>query len=129
MKQFSRTISVLPVQSIETACRWYADVLGLEVVYRHEGKQEGEETNYAVMTRDSVQVHLILDEPPPYGDTWTQAGTGYLYLRVYDIRAMYADVQARGIGFEHALETAIWGAEGFEIRDPGGNLVRIEGEM
>jgi len=129
MKQFKRTISVLPVRRIETDSKWYEDILGLTTVYQHGGECEEEAMNYAIMVRDGVQIHLILDEPPPSAATWTQAGTGYLYLRVYDIRAMYADVQARGIEIENDLVTASWGAKGFEIRDCSGNLIRIEEEM
>ncbi len=128
MKQFSRTIPVLPVRDIEAACTWYAKALGLVTTYRHQGTHAGERTNYAVLMRDGVEIHLILDEPAPYANTWTKAGTGYLYLRVKDVESVCEEVQATGIKLESGLETASWGAKGFEFRDPDGNLLRIEQE-
>ena len=85
--------------------------------------------NYAIMVRDGVEVHPILDEPPLSAATWTKAGTGYLYLKVHDIERVYREVWSRGIEIENDLETASWGAKGFEIRDCSGNLIRIEEEM
>ena len=126
MKQFKRTITVLPVRAIEAACEWYAQTLGLMTRYKHEGSREDEETNYAILERDGVQVHLILDEPPPYAKPWTKAGTGYLYLRVQDIESLHHEMQAKEIPLESTLETSNWGATGFEICDLDGNHIRLE---
>jgi len=123
---FSRTITVLPVHDIETACEWYAAALEMATAYLHEGDHPDEVTNYAILARDGVAVHLILDEPAPYGDTWTLAGTGYLYLKVRGVRSIFDSVRAKGIETTQDLEVAPWGAIGFELRDPSGNLIRVE---
>ena len=126
--QLLRTITVLPVRDIVVACAWYERALGLRTIYLHEGASEEEPTNYAVMIQDDVQIHLILDEPPPYSGTWTQAGTGYLYLRVRNVVSLHTEILERGIVLERPIEEASWGAVGFELRDPDGNLIRIENE-
>jgi len=126
MNQFDCTITVLPVRGIDPACEWYQRVLGLNTRYRHEGRHAHEETNYAVLERDGVQVHLILDEPSPYMKKWTKAGTGYLYLRVKDVVAFHQQLQTKGIESVGGLKTASWGAKGFEISDIDGNHIRIE---
>ena len=124
--QFLRTITVLPVNDINESLQWFKTALGMEAVYRHEGAHEGEATNYAVMARDGVQVHLILDEPPPYASPWTKAGVGYLYLKVRDVDAMYEATVSKGVAITRALQTENWGARGFNLTDPSGNAIHIE---
>ena len=126
--QIARTISVLPVNDIAAATAWYAAALDFEAVYLHEGEHQGEESNYAVLVRDGVEVHLILDEPPPHGRPWTKSGTGYLYLKVCDVDAVYQEAQAREIPLASALRTESWGARAFDLVDPSGNEVHIEEE-
>ena len=124
--QFMRTVTVLPVSDIEQSVPWYEQTLGLETVYLHEGDEPGEATNYAILRRDNVAVHLILDEPPPHQAAWTKAGSGYLYLFVRDVDALYSEVQSRGVQITRELQTEIWGARGFNLTDPSGNSIHIE---
>lgn len=126
MNQFCLTIPVMPVRDIDASCEWYADILELRVRYKHEGERGEEPTNYAVLERDGVQIHLILDEPPPFADSWTAAGSGYLYLQVRDIEKLCQRVQAKDVRLTQPLAQSSWGANGFEFRDPDGNLIRIE---
>ena len=128
MKQLKRTIPVLPVRDIDASCKWYEKVLGLSTRYKHEGDRIGERTNYAVLECDGVQVHLILDEPLPYANSWTKAGSGYLYLRVQEVATFHSDILEAGFEITSELEAATWGAMGFELRDPDGNLIRVEQE-
>jgi uncharacterized glyoxalase superfamily protein PhnB len=116
-RQFSRTITVLPVHDIVHSSEWYGKVLGLETVYLHTGVHEGEATNYAVMVRDGVYVHLILDEPPPHDAAWTKAGTGYLYLRVRDVDQMFREIVAKGIEIARGFGRDL-GCEGFQPDRP-----------
>jgi len=126
--QFIRTITCMPVDDILHATSWYEKALGLETTYLHEGDHEGEETNYAVMQRDGVEVHLVLDEPPPYAAPCTKAGVGYLNLHVKDVNSMYEEVKRAGIEITRGLETENWGATGFNLTDPSGNAVHLEQE-
>lgn len=126
MGRLLRTVTVLPVTNIALGCEWLEQVLGFETAYLHEGAHEDEETNYAVLVRDDIQVHLILDEPQPYADTWAQAGTGYLYAQVTDVESLLRQVREASAELTSDLDMAPWGAKGFELRDPDGNLIRIE---
>lgn len=125
-RQFLRTITVLPVSDIIASVRWYEGSLGLETVYLHEGTTADEATNYAVLVRDGIEIHLILDEPPPYETSWTKAGTGYLYLKVQDVEAMYREVCGKRVPIARVLQTENWGARGFNLADPSGNAIHIE---
>lgn len=121
-----RALVVLPVDDIARATEWYRRVLGFETVYLHEGANAGEVTNYAIMVRDGVPVHLILDEPAPHSRPWTKAGTGYLYLQVRDVDRVFAEVAASGAQVTRGLQTENWGARGFNLADPSGNDVHVE---
>lgn len=123
---FVRTITVLPVADIAAACGWYERALGFATVYLHEGSDETEATNYAVLRRGNLDIHLILDEPPPHRTAWTVAGTGYLYLMVRDLDAVYAEVQASGIPITRGPAIENWGARGFNLTDPSGNAIHVE---
>ena len=126
--QLLRTITVLPGADIAESVGWYRRALGFECVYLHEGTQQGEATNYAILRRDGLDVHLILDEPPPHAQAWTKAGTGYLYLMVREVDAVFAEVQSRGVAVARGLETENWGARGFNLVDASGNAVHVEEE-
>ncbi|MDN5216426.1 VOC family protein [Fulvivirgaceae bacterium BMA12] len=126
--QFIRTITVLPVNDIQKCYEWYGQVLGLKTVYLHEGEHESEPTNYAVLERDGIQIHLILDELPKYGDVWTKAGTGYLYLKVNNVKEIYESAKSSGATVSRELQKEPWGATAFNLTDPSGNSVHVEEE-
>lgn len=131
-----RTLPVLPVRDMEMAIAWYEQALQLRTVYRHAGDLPTEPTNYAILTRDGLHIHLILDESPSQNDNahadgleapaWTTAGTGYLYLLVQDIDECHLEVQSRKIEISRELQTEIWGARAFNLVDPSGNVIHIE---
>ena len=124
--QFLKTTIILPVSDLYAAIEWYERALGFQSRYIHGNGLRGEAedfANYAIMGRDAVEVHFILDEG---GAAWTRAGTGYLGLTVRDVEAVYADVHSRGIAIARELRRENWPARGFGIKDPSGNEVHIE---
>ena len=126
LPQFLKTTIILPVADIYETTAWYENALGFHTHYVHGDGRRGEAVNfanYAIMKRDAVEVHFILDEGGP---VWTRAGTGHLGLTVRDVDAVYADVQARGIPVRRALQQENWPARGFDLADPNGNHVHIE---
>ena len=124
--QFLKATVVLPVSDIYDTNAWYERVLGFETLYIH-GKGRRDETedfaNYAILSRDAVQVHFILDEG---GAVWTRSGTGYLYIIVRDVDTVYAAVKSLGIPITRELEHENWPARGFNLKDTNGNEVHIE---
>ncbi len=101
--------------------------MALETAYLHEGSEPNEAANYALLKRGAFQVHLILDEPPPFARPWTKPGVGYLYLKVKDINEMFEAVKSSGVAITRGLQTESWGARGFNLTDPSGNDIHIEG--
>lgn len=121
---FSRTLTVLPVTDLLAAAEWYADVLGFETIFLKSGE---EPANYAVLQRGGLQVHLILDEDPSYR-SWTNAGTGYLYLKSTNIELAFEEIKSKPVQWKQGLERAPWGLLGFLLNDPDGNEIRVEEE-
>ena len=125
--QLRRTITVLPVREIAEATAWYESAMGLKTLYLHEGRDETEVTNYAVLASDGLEIHLILDESPDKL-SWMTAGIGYLYLRVADVDQMLAEVSGRGMSPTRGIEMMSWGLRNFQLTDPSGNLISVEEE-
>ena len=124
--RFLRATVVLPVGDLYDTIAWYERVLGFQTRYIHGSGRRGEAedfANYAIMARDDVEVHFILDEN---GLVWTRAGTGYLYLTVRGVDALYAGLTASGIRIARPLQHENWPARGFNVTDPSGNDVHIE---
>jgi uncharacterized glyoxalase superfamily protein PhnB len=121
---FLRAVLVLPVRDMKQARDWYLDALGFETVYLHDDPQEDPEGNYAILRRDGAQVHLILDEPPR-DHPWTTAGTGYMFLIVANVDAVYRQVQESGVALTRELRRESWGARAFQLTDPSGNLILV----
>ena len=124
-RQFLCTILVLPVTDIERSAAWYDRALGFKTVYLHEGRHEGEVTNYAILEREGLEIHLILDEHPQVM-SWSTAGTGYLYLKVRNVGQVFDSVRSRDVEISRGLETENWGARGFNLIDPDGNAIHVE---
>jgi uncharacterized glyoxalase superfamily protein PhnB len=127
--QFLKTTTILPVADIYDAIAWYERALDFQTRYIHGHGKRGETrdfANYAIMAKDAVEIHFILDEGGP---VWTRAGTGHLSLTVRDVDAVYADVKSRGITVTRELQKENWPARGFDLIDPCGNLVHIHQPM
>ena len=123
---FIKTQVVIPVSDIYDTTAWYERVMGFETRYIHGRGRRGETedfANYAIMARDTAEVHFIMDEGGP---AWTRSGTGYLYLRVRDVDAVYATVKSQGVTIPRELRAENWPARGFNLKDPSGNDVHIE---
>lgn len=126
MPRFLKTTLILPVSDIYDALAWYERILALQTRYIHGAGRRGENpdfANYAIMARDAVEVHFILDEGGP---VWTRSGTGYLFVTVDDVDAVYSAVKSTGASITRDLQKENWPARGFNLRDPSGNEIHIE---
>ena len=122
--RFVRAVLVLPVRDLKQARAWYHNALGFETVYLHQDPVDDPEGNYAILRREGAEVHLILDEPPR-DHPWKTAGTGYLFLIVRGVDAVYAQVQARGVPITREMRKESWGARAFQLTDPSGNSILV----
>jgi len=119
------------VTDIYDTLAWFERALVFQTRYIHGSGKRGEAenfANYAIMARDLVEVHFIMDEngPDENGPAWTRAGTGHLGLTVRDVDTVYAQIKSRGIAIARELQQENWPARGFNLTDPSGNDIHIE---
>ena len=130
--QFVSAQLVLPVRNLPESCGWYTRALDFEVVFLNTDPEDDPDGNYAILRRDSAELHLILDDIAPGQERehpWTTAGTGYLFLIVRGVDEVYEQVQSRGIAITRPMETEAWGARAFRLKDPSGNLILVAEAM
>jgi len=124
--QFLKTSIILPVADIHQTIAWFEHALDFQTRCIHGSGRRGEAedfANCAIMARDAVEVHFIMDEGGPF---WTRAGTGHLGLTVRDVDSVYAQVKLRGMAIARELRKENWPARGFDLTDPSGNEVHVE---
>lgn len=122
-----RAVLVLPVSDLALSRAWYFDVLGFETVYLHSDPAEDPDGNYAILRRDTAEVHLILDEEPRE-HPWQQAGTGYLFLIVHNVDLIFEQVKQSNVSVTHGIRQEDWGARAFQLTDPSGNRILVAEE-
>ena len=126
--RFVKAVLVLPVSDLKASCAWYLHALGFETVYVHLDPIEDPDGNYATLRRDTAEVHLFLEEEPRE-HPWQQAGTGYLFLIVHDIDAVFDHVVRSNVTVTREIRRESWGARAFQLTDPSGNRILVAEEV
>jgi uncharacterized glyoxalase superfamily protein PhnB len=106
------------VSDVPRAAAFFRDSLGFAVDFLH-----GEPPFYGSVSRDEACIHLRFVHGPSYF-LRQEAEEGSLILatiEVSDVKALYAEFQARGVAFVQPLEHQYWGGTDFQVRDPDGN--------
>lgn len=91
--QIARTVT-----DLDTSTRWYAETLGLPLLYRFEGM--------AFFDLGGIRLYL---QQTPQAD-----GQSILYFQVADIAAAHHDLEARGVRFLQAPSRVHTHADGSE---------------
>ena len=125
---FVKAVLVLPVADLKSSRAWYLHALGFETVYVHADPIEDPDGNYAILRRDTAEVHLFLEEEPPE-HPWQQAGTGYLFLIVKDVDAIFEQVVRSNVTVTREIRRESWGARAFQLTDPSGNRILVAEEI
>jgi catechol 2,3-dioxygenase-like lactoylglutathione lyase family enzyme len=100
---------VLAVADVEGAASWWTDHLGFAVEFRN--LRTDEPTNYAVVTRDDVEVHLARREEI------SDRRRSEIVVTVLDLDALAGELLDRSAGV-HRLSTG-----DLVVRDPDGNRI------
>ena len=125
--RFVRAVLVLPDSDLKTSRAWYLHALGFETVYLNADPIEDPDGNYAILRRDTAEVHLILDEEPRE-HPWQQAGTGYLFLIVQNVDAVLEHIMTSNVAVTREIRQESWGARAFQLTDPSGDRILIAAE-
>lgn len=106
---------LVPVADVDRAASFYADVLGLPLLFRYPGN--------AFFDADGVRIYLAKPSEPGY------AGPATIYFRVDDVGATFDGLVARGAAVREAPEIAhrdatydLWLAF---VSDPDGNNIGL----
>ncbi len=106
---------ILPVDDIDAAAAFYADVL----------LQDGERVSPGRHYFDCGGVFLACYDPRADGDDpaggWTKHPNEYVYIVVDDLEAVHARATAAGAHEVTEIEDMPWGERLFYLRDPFGN--------
>jgi catechol 2,3-dioxygenase-like lactoylglutathione lyase family enzyme len=102
-------------QDMPRAKRFYTDVLGLEI--------EGEDENGNDMELTAGQVTLDIFDPASIGQPFAPSLAG-LALRVPDVAAARAELEAKGVEFDgETIDTGVCHMAFF--KDPDGNALML----
>jgi len=118
MQQYDLAIPILPSRSVIATLDFFKR-LGFE------GKICGDGDSYAILTRDTVELHFFTHDELRPNESY--AGC---YIRVLNVENIYrafalAKLPRKGIPRLDALEDKPWGMREFAVVDPDGNLLRI----
>lgn len=112
---------VLLVADIDRSVAYYRDRLGFECrVYGHP-------PNFVTADRDDATILLALaKDAERIVPNWQIVdGTWNAYIRVEDVDAIYAEVQARGAAIDYTLGDTPHGFREFGVQDPDGHDIAI----
>jgi catechol 2,3-dioxygenase-like lactoylglutathione lyase family enzyme len=108
MISFSRAVPVIPAKDVAESAEFFKR-LGFSVATPME--------NYAIVERDSAEIHLtksLVSAPERTG----------CYLVVTDIDAMHSELVSKGVGLQPPIRQP-WGLREMYVVDPSGNLIRF----
>ena len=116
---------VMNTKDVETAIRFYRDVLGMEIL-RLDEFREGK----VGFVSARVSSETIIDIRPSQSEDTVNPNVDHYCLIVDqpDMEKLHADLKAQGIQVEGDVRPA-WGAQGygqqFKIWDPDGNKIEL----
>jgi catechol 2,3-dioxygenase-like lactoylglutathione lyase family enzyme len=107
------------VADVQRAAEFYEQKLGFSIAYLY-----GTPPFYGLVTLDDVGLNLRCVVPPPI-DAALRARESLLSANIVveDVKALFLELQKRGVDFAQALKQQPWGATDFIVRDPDGNLL------
>ncbi|QGG95717.1 VOC family protein [Actinomarinicola tropica] len=101
--------TVLAVESVEAALEWWGDALGFTTSFVHRSPAAPGVLNYAVVSRDDVEVHLARRRE------LTDRRRAELTIVVADLDALTGELASRGVGASRRHDGAL------VVHDPSGN--------
>jgi uncharacterized glyoxalase superfamily protein PhnB len=105
------------VSDVPRAAAWFQGSLGFQVDFLH-----GDPPFYGSVSRGEACIHLRFVHQTWFAERAASEESLILAtLEVSDVKALYAEFQARGVAFVQPLEHQSWGGTDFQVRDPDGN--------
>lgn len=112
-------VPILFVGDVTTAAHHYRDRLGFDIDFLH-----GQPPFYGSVSRGDACLHLrFVGEPNFAALAAGECGLILASFEVTGIKALYAELVARGADIAQPLARQAWGGLTFHVRDPDGNVV------
>ncbi len=110
---------VLFVRDVTAAAGFYRDQLGFQVDFLH-----GLPAFYGSVSRGDARLHLKFIHEPVFAPGRVEAeGLIMAFISIGNLRALYAEYQARGVAFAQPPTRQAWGGTDFHVVDPDGNRI------
>jgi uncharacterized glyoxalase superfamily protein PhnB len=110
---------ILFVRDVAAAAEFYRAKLAFEVDFLH-----GNPAFYGAVSRDGVCLHLRSVYRPNFATLAEQEVSLILAtIEVTNVKALFAEFEARDVEFVQRLTRQAWGGLDFHIRDPDGNRI------
>jgi uncharacterized glyoxalase superfamily protein PhnB len=107
------------VADVRRAAAFYEEKLGFSIAYLY-----GEPPFYGLVMRDGVGLNLRYVAAPPIDQTVRERESVLsANIVVENVKALFLELQRRGVDFAQALKEQPWGATDCIVRDVDGNLL------
>ena len=118
--QLLRCAPYFPVADVERSTAYYERVLGFRLDYAG-----GSPPRFAIVSRDGLPVMLrMVATPERIRPSEQQGGTWDAFFWVRDVRALHAELQARGADVVYGpLHQAEYQMDEFAVRDSDGHVL------
>jgi uncharacterized glyoxalase superfamily protein PhnB len=110
MATLSRVAPELPARDLSRALDFYEQKLGFQVSMRM--------TEYAIVERDGVAIHLFYEEPATHSP-------GGVHIFTTDIGELCMEFQKRGVRLSQEITRKPWGNRDFRVKDESGNELKF----
>ena len=116
----------LLVADIKSSCDFFIGKLGFTIAFSY-----GEPPFYAQIVRDRARINLrcvaqpVVDGGLRDREQWLSASL--TVATADEIKQLFLEFQAAGATFLQTLRREPWGARGFVVKDPDGNLLLFAG--
>jgi catechol 2,3-dioxygenase-like lactoylglutathione lyase family enzyme len=116
-------IPVLYVRDVAAAAEFYRDKLGFEIEFIH-----GQPPFYGAVSRGGAVIHLKFVHETVFGPGRVEdEGLIMAFVPVTEVRALYAEFEAKGVSFTQKPTKQAWGGTDFHVSDPDGNRIAFVG--
>lgn len=118
-----RAMPVVFVSNVEASAEFYRDKLGFAIDFLH-----GHPPFYGSVIRDGACIHLRFVHEPAFASGLRERERLLsAFLAVENVKGLFAEYKAAGIGFVQMLKKEPWGGSAFIVRDPDGNWILFAG--
>jgi len=107
---------VLAVHKVRESATFYVDVLGFRVAH--------EDSSWIFVARDNCTI-MLGECPNDMHPSQLGCHNYVAYLRVDDVDAFHAELEARGMEPLNVAEDTPWGMREFGIRTPDGHRITV----